>query len=106
MHPVKKNVLDRFVVHLKSSFEVYCTRHSLEKTDEQLIAYLIDHQLILNTSLQRFAVLREFEQMCAGQDPKVGKTEIVSNLAHKFCLSERTVWSILQNAKTPIKKKK
>lgn len=105
MYAIRKYIVDQFQTHLKTNFEAYCGRHALEKTDEQFVTFLIDHQLIPLANLQKFTVLCEFEQMCTNQSPKTRKSEMVGDLANRFCLSERTIWGILQSAKAPIKKK-
>lgn len=105
MYTIRKYILDQFQIHLKASFDAYCNRHALEKTDEQFVVFLIDHQLISATSLQKYTVLCEYKQMCDQQAPKVRKSEIVEDLSSRFCLSERTIWGILQATKAPAKKK-
>lgn len=108
MSEPKKYILDQFQTHLKSSFETYCIRHNLKNSQEQFISYLIDHQLITPINLQKFTILREYEDLRARYTDETKKTEFVNILASRFCLSERTVWGILKAVKTttPTKKKK
>lgn len=93
----RKFILDRFQKHLQESFEAFCLRHDIEKSEQQLVTFLIDQDLIGSVQLQRFTVLKEFEYM--NQMPNCPKTQIVDTLANRFCISERTVWNILKTAK-------
>lgn len=97
MEEHRKHILDRFQEHLHESFETYCARHGMPKTGIQLITYLIDQDLISTTHIQRYTVLKEFEQLYPEQDRH--KTQVVNTLAHRFSISERTVWSILRGMK-------
>lgn len=97
MEEPRKYILDRFQEHLHSGFEVFCTRHGIEKTHDQFITFLIDQDLITSSHLQRFTVLKEFEKICAEQAGP--KTLVVDTLANRFRISERTVWSILRYGK-------
>lgn len=91
----KKLLLDRFQEHLGQKFRDYCTRHPLDETDDKrLLTFLIDQELIPPVHIQRYAVLREFEQVY--QEAQGHKTQAVQALADRFCISERTVWSILK----------
>ena len=97
MEEPRKYILDKFQEHLHSGYETFCARHGIEKTDNQFITFLIDHDLISLTQLQRFTVLREFEKICMEQN--CPKTLVVGTLANRFSISERTVWTILKQAK-------
>lgn len=97
MEEPRKYILDKFQEHLHSGFEAFCSRHGIEKTDGQFITFLIDHDLISQTQLQRYTVLREFEKINMEQHGP--KTLVVDTLANRFRISERTVWTILKQAK-------
>lgn len=96
MQETRKHLLDRFQEHVYKNFESYCERHHFENTKAGLITYLIDHELIPLLHLQRYTILREFEQLHV--EESFQKTQVVGVLAHRFHLSERTVWSILKRA--------
>jgi len=96
MQETRKHLLDRFQEHVYKNFEAYCERHCFENTKAGLITYLIDHELIPAGHLQRYTILREFEQLKV--EASYQKTQVVGVLAHRFHLSERTVWSILKRA--------
>ncbi len=96
MQEARKHLLDRFQEHVHKRFEAYCDRHGFENSKDGLITYLIDLELIPATSLQRYTILREFEQLHIEQSFQ--KTQVVGVLANRFHLSERTVWSILKRA--------
>lgn len=96
MQETRKHLLDRFQEHVYKNFEAYCERHQFENTKAGLITYLIDHELIPVAHLQRYTILREFEQLHL--EASFQKTQVVGLLSHRFHLSERTVWSILKRA--------
>lgn len=95
MEEHRKYIMDRFQEHLKENFVRYCERHGIDQTDDnRLLSFLIDQDLIPATNIQRYTVLKEFEQLYPKQDKQ--KTLTVNILAHRFSISERTVWSILK----------
>ncbi len=96
MQETRKYLLDRFQEHVHQRFEAYCKKHDFKRTENGLITYLIDQELIPATDLQRYTILREFEQLHLQQSFQ--KTQVVGMLANRFHLSERTVWSILKRA--------
>lgn len=93
----KKYILDKFQEHLQTNFESFCERHDIEKTPSQCVNFMIDQGLIAPAHLQRYAVAREFEKICA--EYNYPKTQVVGTLANRFSLSERTVWSVLRHNK-------
>lgn len=93
----RKFILDKFQNHIHDGYNAYCVRHGLKKTEDLFITYLIDQDLISPTHLQRYTILKEFEQLCAQNS--CPKTQAVDTLANRFRLSERTVWSILREKK-------
>lgn len=95
MEAYRKHILDRFQEHLHRNFKNYCERHGIEPTEDQLITFLIDQNLISGTHIQRYTILKEFEKLYPEQDHH--KTHTVNALADRFSLSQRTVWSILKN---------
>ncbi len=92
----RKYILDKFQEHLRIAYEAYCARHGLESSSEQLITFLIDQDLISPSHLQRYTVIQEYEKLKS--EVQCPKTQAVDTLAHRFRISERTVWSILKNA--------
>lgn len=92
----RKLVLDRFQEHMYRNFDAYCKRHRIKRTDDALVTFLIDQELIPATHMTRYAVLHEFGMLL--KEEKCHKTLIVNALANKFNLSERTVWNILKHA--------
>ena len=101
MQETRKHILDRFQEHLHHNFETYCAPHGIDKTDDLLLTFLIDQDLISAAHIQRYAVLHEFEKLSAEQD--YPKTQAVNTLAHRFNISERTVWNILKHFANPKK---
>jgi hypothetical protein len=94
----RKHLIDRFQVHLGERYGAWCERHGLQKSDEHLVTFIIDQDLIPFAQLQRFAVSNEFENL--NQAAGYHKTQSVTTLAHRFNISERTVWSILKHGGT------
>lgn len=97
----RKYILDKFQEHLRIDYEAYCTRHGLQNTNEQLVTFLIDQDLINPTQLQRYTVIQEFEKLKSEQH--CPKTLAVDTLANRFRLSARTVWGVLRHTKSIIK---
>jgi len=95
MEEYRKRMIDRFQEHLYQNFKNYCARHGFDPTDDQLITFLIDQDLIPLTQIQRYAVVNEFENVYP--DHTLHKTQAVSTVANRFSISERTVWSILKH---------
>lgn len=103
MDETRKHILDRFQEHLQDNFETYCERHRIDKTDTHLITFLIDQNLIPAVQIQRYSVQKEFEQLLLEVD--CTKIQAVGTLAHRFNISERTVWTILKNIRSGRKAK-
>lgn len=97
MQEPRKYILDKFQQHLHQSFEVFCKRHDIKKTEDHFIAFLIDQNLITTPQLRRFTVCKEFEKMCL--EKEYTKSIMVDTLANRFSISERTVWTILKHVK-------
>ncbi len=95
MKPQRKLLVDRFEAHLRDNFESYCERHGLSKTENQMLTFLIDQDLIPPALIQRYAVINEYRKL--NEELEGHKTLTVSALAHRFNISERTVWSILKH---------
>lgn len=93
----RKLIFDKFQEHLEKSFSEYCKRHRLEGTHHNFLTYIIDQNLITLPYLQRFTVIREYEQL--KEEEQYPKTLLVDTLAHRFSISERTIWGILKNVK-------
>ncbi len=103
MEGARKHILERFQEHLSRSFEIYCKRHGLNQSEDRLITFLIDQDLIPGGHAQKYAVIKEYEQLL--QEQAYQKTQMVSLLAHRFNISERTVWAILKPLSQPKKSK-
>ncbi len=92
----RKHLLDRFQRHLEERYQAWCDRHGVQKSDDHLVTFLIDQDLIPSMQIQRYAILNEFDKL--SQSPEFHKTLTVNTLAHRFNISERTVWNILKNS--------
>ena len=98
MHEPRKYILDKFQQHLLQSFEAFCTRHGIPKTDDHFITFLIDQNLISAQQLQRFTIFKEYEELC--HEKGYTKSLIVDMLANRFGISERSVWAMLKQRKS------
>lgn len=98
MQELRKHLVDRFQEHLHEHFRLYCERHGLDSADKNLLlSFLIDQDLISPKAIQRYTVLHEYEVLLP--ELQGHKTETVGALAHRFSISERTVWNILKGRK-------
>lgn len=88
------NTLERFQEHLERNYDAYCNRHNIEKTEKQLLRYLIDNDLILGPQIQKYTVNEEFKQIYPQIEPR--KTQAINHLSNRFMLSERTIYSLLK----------
>lgn len=88
-------MLDNFQSSLQHSFDNYCDQHRSPDNIGSFITYLIDHNLIEDSTIKRYTILKEFDTLY----PQNGKhkTKTVQTLASKFNLSERSVWTILKD---------
>ncbi len=91
----RKQILDLFQMRLCKGYQEYCKMHELDSNFDGLITYIIDQELIPATTIQKYTLLKEFEDVL--EKKQIQKTQTVENLAHRFNLSERTVWNILKN---------
>jgi len=90
----RKHLLDKFIKHLSSSYVDWCEQHEVPHTDDRLLTFLIDQDLIPTAQILRFTVLREMKHLLKEGDMQ--KTQNVCLLANRFNLSERTIWNILK----------
>ncbi|MEO6758432.1 MAG: hypothetical protein ABIO24_03190, partial [Saprospiraceae bacterium] len=61
-------MLHKFQEHLRQSFQVFCDRHGLEKSDVHFVSFLLDQDLIPTTQMRRYTVRKEFEKICLEKD--------------------------------------
>jgi hypothetical protein len=93
---LRKQILDVFQDRLCHEFEDYCKFHDINPNLEHLITYIIDQDLINPSMIQKYALLKEFQERFEGDRGQ--KTQTVEVLAGRFNVSTRTVWSILKNS--------
>lgn len=94
----RKHILDKFQEHLSENFDNWCRSQGVTKSDDRLVTYIIDQELIPPVQIQRYAILREYDKL--SRQPAFQKSQSVNILAHRFNISERTVWNILKNGNT------
>ncbi len=99
MEENRKHLLDQFTAYLYESYQAYCRRHKVIKTESRLVTFIIDQDLIPSTNIQKYSILREFEKL--NKEPNAfNKTQAVNIIAHRYNISERTVWNILKKKKS------
>ena len=89
-----KRLLDKFQGQLKYSWDEYRERHGLEDSRDALITYLIDFQLIKQSTIRKFTIQKEFKNLYSLRD--MNKTEIVKKLSDKYNLSSRSIWNLIK----------
>jgi hypothetical protein len=92
----RKLILDKFQEHVNLSYEDFCEKHDIIPSNESLITFLIDQNLIPAVSIKRFTVKQEFQQ---SSEMSIPKTKKIVALSDKFNIPERTIWGILKNQK-------
>ena len=93
----RKYLLDKFQSHLQDEFNSFCSRHDTGQTNQNLITFLIDQDLIPQSTIRKYVVLKEFSKVYAASEGN--KTAAVGIISHRFNISERTVWNILKHLK-------
>lgn len=96
---LRKQILDLFQDRLCLEYCEYCNKHQLKPELAGLITYLIDQELINPHVIQKYTVLKAFNEGYLGSRGQ--KTQTVEMLADRFNLSTRTVWSILKHKDDP-----
>ncbi len=104
MNSYRLLLMEKFKEHIGHSFNNWCTENTLSSSEDRFLTYLIDRELIPATCIQKFTVLQEFERL--GSEKNYQKTQLVSLLACKFNLSEKTIWNILKSTASARKKNK
>jgi len=90
-----KQLLDHFSDRLSAEYADYCKRHKIQEGTNDFITFLIDKSLLGTSTIRRFTIIKEFEDLYPKN--QCHKTKTVKELADKFHLSERAVWSIIKH---------
>lgn len=90
----RKQILDLFESQLLGGYEAHCEQHQIQLDYKGLITYIIDQDLINPQLIQKYTVMKAFRARIVAQ--RGAKTQIVEELADRFNLSTRTIWSILK----------
>lgn len=90
----RKQILDLFESQLLQEYKAFCDHHQIQLDFKGLITYIIDQDLINPQIIQKYTVLRTFHARKLAQ--RGAKTQMVEEIADRFNLSARTVWSILK----------
>lgn len=94
MVEIHKKMLDDFHASLVNDFDQYFEYYgNATKPLDEFVTFLIDHNLIDKQTIRRYTVLREFDKLSNGTK---NKTTLVGEMARKYNISERSVWSILK----------
>ena len=94
---IRKQVIDVFSKKLQGNFQVYCQDQGLPVDFEQFTTYMIDHGLIGKNAIRQYAILEAFKELYPANEYK--KTQTVEQLARRFNVSARSIWSILRKEK-------
>lgn len=90
----RKQILDLFESQLLGGYEAHCEQHQIQLDYKGLITYIIDQDLINPQIIQKYTVMKAFRARSIEQ--RGAKTQIVEELADRFNLSTRTIWSIIK----------
>lgn len=93
----RKSILDIFFDKIELNFNHYCQKLEVESTNERLLTFLVDQELISNSNIQHYAILAAFED--AYQKNGEQKTKAVKEVAIRFNLSQRSIWNVLRKYK-------
>lgn len=93
-----KQMVDVFCGKLQHNFHNYCKEYQLDSSLDNFLTYLIDRNLINRREIRRYAIAHTFEEHYKDQC-QYSKTQSVGLMARRFNVSERSVWSALQQVK-------
>ncbi|NJL74474.1 MAG: hypothetical protein HC892_04965 [Saprospiraceae bacterium] len=100
---IKKQLLDKFSEIVTQKYQHYCEMHQIDSNDEQnIITYLIDHQIIKPKTIKDYTISHEYEALVATNQQR---TQSVKKLADRFAISERAVWLVLKGRSLKIQHK-
>ncbi len=100
----QKQVLDSFQDHLQNNFAIYCKKHQVKNSLENLVTYMIDRQFLSPTTIRRYTIIQEFDRLYP--DHQFHKSRTVETLADRFQLSTRHIWSLIKYSQRPEQRKK
>lgn len=89
----RKQLVEEFCNAIKIDFNTYCEQFERENSRDHFITYLIDHELIPSKRIKDYTIIRIFDSTQLGDK---SKTQVVRELAQRFNLSTRSLWSILR----------
>lgn len=89
----RKQLVEEFCDHIKIDFDVYCEEFRRKNNRDHFITFLIDQELIPSKKIKDYTILRIFDIEHPGSK---SKTQVVRELARRFNLSTRSLWSILR----------
>lgn len=90
-------LIDLFVSYLSDDFGSYCEQNGMEKSSITLLHFLMEIALVSKKDIQVYVLRKSMDEL-ARNEMAANKTHIVRLLAHRFKVSERTVWSLLKKA--------
>jgi len=93
-HNTRKQEMDIFCKKLNMNFRRYCAEHRLPEELDNFTAYLIDQELIGDSTIRQYAILELFKELYP--ENKGRKTQTVELLASRFNLTPRSVWNVLR----------
>jgi len=96
----RKQLVEEFCDRIKSDFNNYCEQFERANTRDHFITFLIDYELIPSKQIKDYTILRIFDNEHPGSK---SKTQVVHELAQRFNLSARSLWSILRKKREQYK---
>lgn len=90
----RKYILDKFQDYALVRYKDYCDIHGLVQSFEGFLTFLIDQELIPFKVIKQFTIKIEFSELYPKREHK--KTKTVIEIADRFNISERSVWSIIK----------
>ena len=89
----RKQLIEEFCSAIKGDFNAYCEQFERENNRDHFITFLIDYELISSKKIKDYTIIKTFD---ATNSADKSKTQVVRELAQRFNLSTRSLWSILQ----------
>ena len=96
LQPIRsgKKPLDVFIENVLHDFCQYCKREEIEPNIRNIIKYLLEHKFFTNPIINRYIVLKLYEEInCL----ECKKTDVVMTVADEAGCSVETVWNVLKH---------
>jgi len=102
MQKFRKQIMDIFSKRLAETYTEHCGRHHLIENNNTFLDYLIDNEFLNERKIRHFVILSEFNSLY--EKNGFHKTNTVRQVADRFNLTDRTIWSVIKANAHKIKK--